>query len=204
MNEVYQILIQSSEILCLVFGLMGLLIFMLLVFFMDQLTDLSEWFNKEFNIKGSIYNTLNKQIETESIIFSYPRFFGIFIFLISFWAFIFVQKGMDTAALLKAMHVSSSTHELTLVVLKSFTAVIHVFSIAGFVVSIGLILVPKIVRKWCYKLDTWFQTDQFEESLDAMRKDTDQICYLHPIITGVVGLFFSVILLLLAIFNMMH
>ena len=203
MDLVVKIIIQTIEILTLIFGILGIILSLLILFSLDTTKSLSEIFNSTVNIDKNI-KCLDKHIQTENFFYKHNLFIGTGLTVASVFFINFLFFQLDIDHFLKALSIPVKYFMLSQVISNSMALFGKISGITGFFTGIALLLMPGTLHRLENKLNFWLSTQTIEEKLNEIHKDTDTICFLHPLLFGTLGLLTSVFLTILSILNLLN
>jgi len=192
MDIFFEIALQTTNLLTLIFGLSGLVLAALLLFSPDRIVSVGRFFNYRINL-NSIIPYLNKDIRVEPLTFRHNRLFGAGLLAASL--FVLYSLGGASGAAPFSGVLWSILFDVYLLLTK-FSAV------AGVLLGLALITFPEKIRKIETKMNSWFDTEPVANSLDEFHDSVDVIFLRHPLLFGAVFLIASFLLTILSISNL--
>lgn len=203
MELVNQILFDSLNISTLLFGISGIVLSILLLVSLNLTKHFSLFFNQYVNCEKKL-EPLDKNIQTEHFLYSHNVMIGLGIIAGSVFFLVFLFFKLDIELILKLFKVSQTLLLLASVVLHSMALFGKIFGILGIIIGLLLSFAPNTLLLIEKKLNYWILTKPLEEKLNELHKDTDTICFLHPIVIGTIILISSAFLTVLSILNIIH
>lgn len=189
MNIIIDILLQSSKITTIVVGIAGLILSLALLFSRDAVRNVSAALNRKFNL-GLPARELNRQVSVDTIIGWFPSFSGAMIAAASLAVMIYLffspmppQKGGILLA----------------IIFESMLWLARLASVLGLVFGIMLMVAPEALKRVNRMLNHWHDTEAIIRHMEQRTYNFDGLVLNNPRISGVIGLFMSVILLLLTL-----
>jgi len=192
MDVFFEIAIEATPILTLVFGVTGLVLAVLLLFAPGIIVSVGRFFNYRVNM-NRIIPYLNKDIRTEHFTSRYNRLCG---------------AGLLGGSLFVLYHliltsgVSPFSGLLWSILFDVYILLLEISAAAGTILGIVLILFPEKIKKLEGKVNSWFDTEPVANSLDAFHDGVDIIFLRHPLLFGALILLASFFLTVMSIVNL--
>ena len=202
MQVIWDILLQTVEILTLVFGILGLAFSLMLAFSPAIVQNIGRLMNRHVNFEKNLA-VLDKNIATGHLIYAHPVIAGICLVAGSAFALTFFFFKMDVSnfsMIFLGTRTSSSTGEML------FTALAWIGKVAcilGLLYGLGLLVAPGRMRAIETRMNAWIETRTALEKLDRQQHDLDSLLYRHPVVFGVLGAAVSFLLVILSILNIL-
>ena len=202
MDIFWDIGLHTVEILTLLFGVLGMA-FSLLLLISPRLTkSAGNFFNRNINVEPKI-NILDKDIETETLIYGHHVVFGLCMIAGSVFAFIFFVFNLDISNFANVFIVSSKYFLVLEIVFYAFAWVARIACILGMVFGGFLLFAPDKMRRLESKVNTWFETQGIFAKLDRTGPELDVFLFRHPFFFGLAGALISFLIITLAVANLL-
>ena len=199
----YQILLHSIEILTLLCGILGIVLSFFLICSLDITKTVSNFCNQTVILEEKL-KPLDRTFTIESVFYKHHFIFGILFIICSYLFLFFLFCRLNIQKFVHCL-TSNNSHLLLLeVFFNSMALFCKITGFLGILTGLLLLIAPNLMKKLESKISYWFFTQTFEEKLNEMHKDTDTICFIHPILIGSVGLITSSFLTILSIFNLLR
>jgi hypothetical protein len=202
MQIIWDILLQTVEILTLVFGILGLAFSLMLTFSPAIVQNIGKMMNRSINVdKGLAF--LDKEVPTGHLILNHPTVAGICLIAGSVFALAFFFFKLDVSnfsMILLGTRTTSATGEM---LFNSLAWIGKIACMLGLIYGIGLLVAPARVRAIEKRIDAWVETRTALEKLDSDDHNIDSFLYRHPIGFGVCGAAISFLLIVLSILNIL-
>ena len=202
MEIFWDIALHTVEILTLLFGVLGMAFSMLLLFSPQLTQTLGIFFNRNINVEPKI-NILDKDIETETLIYGHHVVFGLCMIAGSVFAFIFFVFNLDISNFANVFIVSSKYFLVLEIVFYAFAWVARIACILGMVFGGFLLFAPDKMRRLESKVNTWFETQGIFEKLDRTGPELDVFLFRHSFFFGLGGALISFLIITLAVANLL-
>jgi hypothetical protein len=198
-------LIEFSVWFSLAAGLIGTALFSVMLFSLGLLRTLGQIFNETYSMKA-LEARFNRRfnIRMRNMMMAHPATSGSALAAVSLLLFLFFALGLD-AARIAALCGAGSARALALAALQfvQWTAL----AAFGFCFVFGLLLAARkgLAEKLCDRFDAWYSIDEkIEDRLEkTITKDIDTISFLRQKTIGMAGLTISVILTLIALYDIL-
>jgi hypothetical protein len=202
MDIFWDIGLQTVEILTLLFGVLGMA-FSLLLLISPRLTKTAgNFFNRNINVEPKI-NILDKDINTETLIYSHHVVFGLCMVAGSLFAFIFFVFDLNISNFASVFIVSRKYFLIFEIVFYAFAWIAKIACILGIVLGGFLLLAPDKMRNAEQKVNIWFETRGIFAKLDQTGPELDVFLFRHPFFFGLTGALVSFLIITLAIVNLL-
>ena len=202
MQIIWDILLQTGEILTLVIGILGLAFSLMLAFSPAIVKNIGKLMNRQINIDQNIA-VLDKDIATGHLFFKHPAIAGTCLIAGSLFALVFFFFKLDVSnftTIFLGTRTASGTGELF------FSALAWISKIAcilGLIYGLGLLLAPQKVQTIETRMDAWIETRGTLDKLNRDDRSLDSILYRYPLFFGVMGAAISFFLIILSILNIL-
>lgn len=202
MEIFWDIALHAVEILTLLFGILGMA-FSLLLLFSPRLTEsLGSFFNRNISLESKV-SLLDKDISTETLIYSHHIIFGLCLVAGSIFALIFFFFNIDLSNFAKVF-LGSRQYFMTLeLIFIFFEWVARIACIFGMLCGFLLLFAPAKMRTIESKVNIWFETRTIFEKLDRSGPELDVFLFRHPFFFGMAGAVISFLIITLAIVNLL-
>jgi hypothetical protein len=202
MEFFWEIGLHTIEILTLLFGVLGMA-FSLLLLFSPRLTkSVGNFFNRSISIASSS-NILDKDIPTESFIYSHNILIGLCLCAGSIFALIFFFFNLDIKNVASVFLGSQKYFQNLEIIFYFFAWIARIGCIFGLIVGIALLVAPHKVQVIENKLNTWVETRTFFEKLDQSGPELDTLFFRYPYFFGMAGAVMSFLVITLSIVNLL-
>ena len=203
MDILREIGLQVISILTLVFGIMGIAFSLMMLFSPRLVQQISSILNRSINIEKKI-NYLDKEIQIDAFFYSHHILIGVCLVAGSLFSLIFFYFQLDVASLARIFGNRNGAF-LSNQIFFSFIAVIgKIVCLLGLAAGLILLLAPGKMKKMEHKLNSWFETGQVVEKLDASSHNVDIFFFRHPVFFGLAGSLISLVLIILSIINLLE
>jgi hypothetical protein len=203
MDSFWDIAIHTVEILTLLFGVLGMA-FSLLLLISPRLTKtVGSFFNRSINVEHKI-NILDKDIETETLIYGHHVVFGLCMVAGSVFAFIFFVFNLDISNFANVFIVSQKYFVILEIVFYAFVWIARVACVLGMVFGSFLLFAPDRMRRVEKKVNIWFETRGIFSKLDQTGPELDVFLFRHPFFFGLTGALLSFLIITLSVANLLR
>jgi len=203
MEIFWDIALHTVEILTLLFGVLGMAFSMLLLFSPRLTKSVGNFFNRNISFEPKI-NILDKDIETETLIYGHHVVFGLCMVAGSVFAFIFFVFNLNISNFANVFIVSRKYFVVLEIAFYAFAWVARVACILGMVFGGLILFAPDKMRNVESKVNTWFETRGIFEKLDHTRPELDAFLFRHPFFFGLTGALLSFLIITLAVANLLN
>ena len=202
MDIFWDIALHTVEILTLLFGVLGMA-FSLLLLFSPRLTKtLGNFFNRNISFEPKI-SILDKDINTETFIYSHHVVFGLCMVAGSLFALIFFLFDLNIENFANVFIVSQKYFIIFEIVFYAFAWIAKVACTLGIVFGCFLLFAPDKMRKVDRKVNIWFETKGIFTKLDQTGPELDVFLFRHPFFFGLSGVLVSFLIITLSIVNLL-
>ena len=202
MDIFWDIALHTVEILTLLFGVLGMAFSVLLLFSPRLTKTVGNFFNRNINVEPKI-SILDKEIGTETLIYSHNVVFGLCMLAGSVFAFIFFVFNLNISNFANVFIVSRKYFMVLEIVFYAFAWIARVACILGIVFGGVLLFAPDKMRSIESKVNTWFETRSIFEKLDQTGPELDAFLFRHPFFFGLTGALLSFLIITLAVANLL-
>ena len=202
MDFFWEIALQTVSILALIFGILGIAFSLLLLISPNVTKKISNIFNRSIDVDKKV-SYLDKDIQTESIIYKHHVIVGVCLIVGSGFILIFLIFKLDVANLVNIFFSSQKFASINEIILDSMAIIGKIVGVAGIIIGFILSFAPGKMRKIEKQVNTWFSTQHMVSKLDETHHDIDTFIYQHAVLFGLTGLITSIFLTVLATLNML-
>jgi len=203
MEIFWEIGIQTIEILTLIFGILGMMLSLMLVFSPRLAQSLSNTLNRSINVDKGI-EFLDKEIEISEFFYSHHIVMGILIVAGSAFSLFFFFFSLDLskfAGIFFGSRASLFTAEL---IVSTVTWIGKIGCLTGLVFGLMMVFTPDLLKRIENKLDALFETKSIFEKLDKSSRAMDTFFFRHTFAVGLTGAVISFFLISLSIINLLE
>ncbi|MGD9240268.1 MAG: hypothetical protein PVG69_09600 [Desulfobacterales bacterium] len=202
MDIFWDIGLHTVEILTLLFGVLGMA-FSLLLLISPRLTkSAGNFFNRNINVEPRI-NILDKDIQTETLIYGHHVVFGLCMVAGSVFAFIFFFFNLDISNFASVFIVSGKYFVIFEIIFYAFAWIAKIACILGIVFGGFLLFAPDKMRNLDQKVNIWFETRGIFAKLDQTGPELDVFLFRHPFFFGLTGVLVSFLIITLSVVNLL-
>ena len=203
MDIFWDIVFHTVEILTLLFGVLGMT-FSLLLLASPRLTkSLGNFFNRSISV-GPSPNILDKDISTETFIYSHHIIVGLCLAAGSIFALIFFFFNIDIANFANVFLGSPKYYQTLEIIFYFFAWLARIACIFGLIIGIVLLVAPGKMRALEGRVNRWFETKHFFEKLDDSGPELDALFFRYPFFFGMAGALISFLVITLSIVNLLN
>ncbi len=203
MDFFWEIALETVTILALIFGILGVAFSLLLLISPNATKKISTVFNRSIDVDKKV-SYLDKDIQTESIIYKHHVIAGVTLIVGSGFILIFLIFELDVTAFVNIFFGSRKFVVINEILLTSIAVIGKFVGVAGIIIGFILLVSPGKMKKIEKKINTWFSTKEMISKLDETQHDIDTFIYRHAILFGLTGLMISILLTVLATINILH
>ena len=202
MQIIWDILLQTVEILTLLFGILGLAFSLMLAISPAIVETIGKLMNRHINFEKNLA-VLDKDITTGHLFYNHPTIAGICLIAGSVFALVFFFFKLDVSNFSR-IFLGSNTASITGELLFSSLAWIgKIACMLGFLYGLGLLVAPRFMQTIETKMNAWVETRPALEKLNSQEHTLDSFLYRFPITFGVIGAIISFLLIVLSILNIL-
>ena len=203
MDFFWEIALETVGILALIFGILGMIFSLLLLISPNVTKKISNIFNRYIDVDKKV-SYLDKDIQTESIIYNHHVITGVCLIVGSGFILTFLIFKLDVASFAKIFFSSQKFALINEIILSSMAIIGKIVGVAGIIIGFILLFSPGKMKKIEKKVNTLFSTQRIISKLDETHHDIDTFIYQHAVLFGLTGLIASIFLTVLATVNMIH
>ncbi|MDY6791927.1 MAG: hypothetical protein SWH54_11740 [Thermodesulfobacteriota bacterium] len=203
MDFFWEIALQTIGILALIIGILGTAFSLLLLISPSTTKKVSHVFNRYIDVDKKI-SYLDKDIQTESIIYKHHVVAGSCLIIGSGFILIFLMFKLDVTNFVNIFFNSPKYATINEIISSSMAMVGKIVGVAGIIFGFILLLLPGKMKKIERKVNTWLSTQHMISKINETHHDIDTFIYQHALLFGLTGLIISIFLTVLATFNMLH
>jgi len=203
MGFFWEIALQTASILALIFGILGIAFSLLLLISPNATQKISKVFNRSIDVDKKV-SFLDKDIQTESIIYKYHIIAGVSLIVGSGFILIFLVFKLDITIFASIFFGSPKYALINEIILNSIAITGKLVGVTGIIIGFILLFSPGKMKKLEKKVNTWFSTQNMVSKLDENHHDIDTFIYRHAMLFGIIGLVTSILLTFLATINLLH
>jgi len=202
MEIFWDIALHTVEILTLLFGVLGMT-FSLLLLFSPRLTKtVGEFFNRNITVEPKL-NLLDRDVKTETFIYSHHVIFGLCMVAGSVFALIFFVFDLNISDV-AGVFIGSEKYLIILeIIFQAFAWIAKIACVLGIVFGVLLLFAPDKLRRIDGKMNTWFETRGIFAKLDRNIPEVDAFFFNHPFFFGLTGAVLSFLLITLSVVNLL-
>ena len=203
MDFFWEIALQAVGILALLFGILGIAFSLLLLISPNVTKKMSNIFNRSIDVDKKV-SYLDKDIQTESIIYKHHVITGVCLIVGSGFILIFLMFKLDVANFVNIFFSSQKYASINEIISNSMAMIGKIVGVTGIIFGFILLFLPGKMKKIEKKVNTWFSTQHAINKINETHHDIDTFIYRHAVLFGLTGLIVSIFLTVLATFNMLH
>jgi hypothetical protein len=203
MNLLWEIGLQTIEILTLVFGILGMTLSLMLLFAPRAARNLSQLFNRSLDVDGKL-GFLDKDISTENLVYGHPLLVGALLLAGSVFAFLFFLFKFDVSLFAWIFFGLRDQNGLGEIVFQTIAWVGRGACLLGMAAGLGLVLAPQRMRAIEQRMNRWIETRVLFDKVNRPVKSLDTVFFRYPIFFGLLGGSISCLLIVLSILNLLH
>jgi hypothetical protein len=202
MKILWEIGLQTIEILTLIFGILGMTLSLMLLFSPRLARSLSNLLNRNVNVdKGIEY--LDKEIEISEFFYSHHIAVGIVLVGGSVFSLFFFFFSLDVSKFAGIFWGSRSNIFTAELIVSVITWIGKIGCLAGLVFGLMLVFKPELLKRIESKMNSWFSTKPMIEKLDKSSHNLDTFLFRYPVAVGLTGAVISFLLISLSIINLL-
>ena len=202
MEIFWEIGIQTTEILTLIFGIMGMTLSLMLLFVPHLARNLSNVLNRSINVDKSI-EYLEKEIEISEFLYKHHIAMGILLVAGSAFSLFFFFFSMDVSKFAGIFFDSRANLFSAELIVNTITWIGKIGCLAGLLSGLLIMFAPETMKRIESKLNSWFETKTMIDKLDKSSHDVDSFFFRHPVAVGMTGAVISFFLVSLSIINLL-
>ena len=203
MEIFWEIGIQTIEILTLVFGIMGMTLSLMLLFWPRLARNLSDVLNRSIDVDKRL-EYLDKDIQISEFYYNHHIIMGLLLVAGSAFSLFFFTFSLDISKFAGIFFGSRANVFTAELVVSTFTWTGRIGCLIGLVIGLLIVFRPDIMKRIENKLDSWFETKPMIDKLDKSSHDIDSFFFRNSIAVGLVGAVISFFLISLSIINLLR
>jgi hypothetical protein len=203
MNLLWEIGLQTIEVLTLVFGILGMTLSLMLLFAPRVARNVSNVFNRSLDVDQRL-GFLDKDISTENLVYGHPKLVGTLLLAGSGFAFLFFVFKFDVPNFAMIFFGSRNPTVFGEIIFQTVAWVGRLGCLFGVLAGIGLILAPQKMQAIEKRMNRWIETRLLIEKVNRPIKGLDTIFFRYPIFFGLFGGSVSCLLIVLSILNLLR
>ena len=202
MELLWEIGLQTLEILTLVFGILGMTTSLMLIFSPRLAKNLSNILNRSVDIEKKM-DYLDKNIEITTFFYKHNLAMGLVLIAGSVFSLSFFFFSMDITKF-AGIFFGSQRHVSTAeIIINAIIWIGKIGCLVGVFLGFLLAFAPDKLKRIENKLNSWFETKPMIKKLDNASHDLDSFFFRHAIAVGVTGAILSFFLISLSIVNLL-
>jgi hypothetical protein len=202
MEIFWDIALHTVEILTLLFGVLGMAFSLLLLFSPGMTKSIGSFFNRSVSFDPKL-SILDKDIPTESFIYSHPVIIGLCLVAGSIFALIFFFFHLDITNFANVFLGSPKYFMTFEIIFICFAWIARIACTLGLIFGLFLLFAPQKMRMIEAKVNTWFETRTIFEKLDRSGPELDVLFFRHPFFFGLAGTIISFLIITLSVVNLL-
>jgi len=203
MEIFWEIGLQTTEILTLIFGIMGMTLSLMLLFAPHLARNLSNVLNRSINVDKSV-EFLEKDIEISEFLYNHHIPMGMLLVAGSAFSLFFFFFSLDVSKFAGIFFGSRANALSTELIVNTITWIGKVGCLAGLLCGLLIIFAPETMKRIEFRLNSWFETKSMIDKLDKSTHDIDSFFFRHRIAVGLAGAVISFFLISLSIINLLE
>ena len=202
MEIIWDIGLQTIEILTLIFGILGMTISVLLLFSPNLAKGLSNILNRNVDVDKKL-EYLDKEIEITEYFYKHNTVMGALLIAGSVFCLFFFFFLLDINKFTGILFGYQKHIFVAEVVMKSVVWVGKIGCLVSLICGFLLVFAPDTMRRLENKLNSLFETKSVLEKLDRSTHDLDAFFFRHTTVVGLIGTVISLFLISLSIINLL-
>jgi len=203
MDFFWEIALQTVGILALLFGILGIAFSLLLLISPNVTKKISNIFNRSIDVDKKV-SYLDKDIQTESIIYKHHVITGVCLIVGSGFILVFLIFKLDVTNFVNIFFSSQKYASINEIISNSMAMIGKIVGVTGIIFGFTLLFSPGKMKKIEKKVNTWFSTQHAINKINETHHDIDTFIYQHAVLFGLTGLIISIFLTVLATINILH
>lgn len=203
MNLLWEIGLQTIEILTLVFGILGMTLSLMLLFAPRAARHVSNVFNRTLDVDQKL-GFLDRDISTENLVYGHPLLIGALLLIGSGFAFLFFTLKFDVLHLTAIFF--GAPHETVFgeIIFQTMAWIGRLGCLFGMAAGLILILAPRRLRTVEQRMNRWIETRRWIDKVNRPVKSLDTLFFRYPVFFGLLGGSISCLLIVLSILNLLR
>jgi hypothetical protein len=202
MQIIWDILLQTVEIITLLCGILGLAFSLMLAFSPGIIETVGKLMNRHINFEKNLA-VLDKDITTGHLFYNHPRISGSCLIAGSAFALLFFFFKLDVSNFSAIFLGSASKSSIGEVLFHALAWLGKIACALGLLYGIGLLVIPESMKSIEKKMNAWVETRPVLEKLNSQNHNLDSIIYRFPITFGLAGATISFLLIILSVLNIL-
>jgi hypothetical protein len=198
MNAIVDICLDTTAILTIVCGAVGLIFSLSLIFFPERMRAIDTFLSRTYHLKERLAY-FDQTIRNELFIYRHPVGCGCCFIVGSVVALIFLFTQMDVARLLGVLQIQDTQRLLWEMVLEGLVIAGKLAGAIGVIIGLFLIIAPGRLQRIENRLNSWVATQPLVDRLDVFNHVVNVFSFRHPILIGSIGVLLSIVLIALSI-----
>jgi len=203
MTLLWEIGLQTIEILTLVFGILGMTLSLMLLFAPRATQNVSKLFNRSLDIDRKL-GFLDRNIPTENIVYGHSIAVGALLVAGSGFAFLFFLFKFDASLFTLIFFGTRHPSVIGEVLFQTIGWIGRAACLLGLAAGISLILAPRKLRAFERRMNRWIETRMLFDKVNRPVSSLDTVFFRYPIFFGLLGGSISCVLIVLSILNLLH
>ena len=203
MTLLWEIGLQSIEIMTLLFGMLGMTLSLLLLFAPRVAQSVSGVLNRNVDVDKKL-GLLDKDIQTEKAIYGHPILMGSGLVAGSVFALSFFICRFDAAKFAQVFFGSHNHVFYGEIIFQTVEWIGKIGCLAGLLTGLGLIIAPRRVRAIDQKMNVRYETRSWIEKFQRPTYSLDALFFRYPILFGLLVGSISSVLIVISIINLLQ
>lgn len=203
MNLLWEIGLQTIEILTLVFGILGMTLSLMLLFAPRATQNVSHLFNRSLDIDRKL-GFLDRDIPTENFVYGHSFAVGALLVAGSGFAFLFFLLKYNVALFTLIFFGVRDHTVFGEILFQTIGWIGRVACLFGLAVGVALILAPRKLRAFEQRMNRWIETRVLIEKANRPVRSLDTVFFRYPIFFGLLCGSISCLLIVLSILNLLN
>lgn len=203
MSLLWEIGLQTIEILTLVFGILGMTLSLMLLFAPRAARHISNVFNRTLDVDQKL-GFLDRDISTEHLVYGHPLLIGALLLTGSGFAFLFFMLKFDVPHLAAIFFGASHKTVFGEIIFQTMAWIGRTGCLFGMLAGLVLVLAPRRLRAIEQRMNRWIETRRWIDKVNRPVQSLDTFFFRYPIFFGLLGGSVSCLLIVLSIFNLLR
>ncbi len=203
MNLLWEIGLQTIEILTLVFGILGMTLSLMLLFAPRAARHLSNVFNRTLDVDQKL-GFLDRDISTENLVYGHPLLVGALLLTGSGFAFLFFMLKFDAPHLAAIFFGAPHKTLFGEIIFQTMAWIGRMGCLFGMMAGLILVLAPRRLRAIEQRMNRWIETRRWIDKVNRPVKSLDAFFFRYPVFFGLLGGSISCLLIVLSILNLLR
>ena len=202
MEIFWEIIIQTIEILTLIFGIMGMTLSLMMLLAPHLAQNLSNVLNRSINIDKSL-EYLEEDIDISEFIYNHHTIMGMVLVVGSAFSLFFFFFSMDVSKFSGIFFGSQANASSAEMIVSAIAWITKIGCMAGLLCGLLIMFAPETMKRIESKLNSLFETKTMIDKFDKSSHDVDSFFFRHPVAVGLTGAVISFFLVSLSIINLL-